>query len=434
MTPEERKALEEQGKQAIAAKHWEEAIAVYSQLWALPERTADYGWRLAQAHYKLNRLDEALVLCREVFHLDSAHNPNRNLYAWTIFKGQFLAKPPKPLHVLRKATEGILQLAEIEDAYSPARAAILKLVDELEESNLADPNERIDWLEKLNPSTLSTQCDSFEAKGRRVELASPLESYYAHLTKALFDAERYEECIEACETALKRIREPHYNNGIWWRRRIVMSRVKQGDADTALAEMRRIALEKGDWFLWDELGDLLLELGKEDEAIKAYYRALPGWNEMKVGFWQQLGTLLAQKGDLESAKALANAAFAVRQASGWKIPLVLKDLLAQCGLDPESPAPTVKDARKELEKTIDRLTTSMKEWHEGTVINVLPNLKAAFIKGSHGADNAFAPSRVFPGKLSAELRGKKVRYLVEEGFDKAKNRKSMVVNRLDIIP
>ncbi len=434
MTEQQETELREAGMQAVQVKQWDEAARAFEQLWSVEgERDAWDGWRLAQAHYKLNRLDEALAICREVYTLDPDHSANRNLYAWTIFKSQFLAKQPTPINTLRNAMKGIARLAEPYDEYSPHLAALFKLVDALEDQQGNHAEEAIEWLETLDASRLSTRSKQFEAGGRKVEQASDQEAYYAHLTKALLEAGRYEDCISACDEALRTVTKPHYNNNIWWRRRKVLCEIELGDGEQAAEEMKRIALEKGDWFLWDELGDVLMKLNRREEALDAYFRALPGWDEMKISFWAQLSEVLIDEGQIPLAKALALASLAIRTEKGWKIPLELRTLLSRLDLDPNNPdIPTIAQARKALQTEINRTLSDQQPWFEGTIVSVLPNLKAAFIKGPHGSDNAFARSTLFRNGLTEDMKSQRVRYQVTEGFDKKKNRPSTVVTKVKI--
>jgi tetratricopeptide (TPR) repeat protein len=327
--------------------------------------------------------------------------------------------------------KGIARLTSPVDEYSPYMLALFKLLDVLEGQQSKTAIECIEWLDSLDPSLLSTKCNSFNTGGQLVQQASDQEKYYAHLTKALFEADRYEACIVVCNEALRIITKPHNNNDIWWRRRKVLCEIELGDAEHGVVEMKQIALKKGDWFLWDELGDVLMKLNRKEEALDAYFRALPGWDEMKISFWLEFSILLLNEGQAPLAKALALASLSVRTDKGWKIPLELRALLSRLGLDRDSPeVPSISESRKSLQMETNRALSDRQPWLEGTIVNVLPNLKAAFIKGPHGDDNAFAPAALFRIGLTATMKSQTIHYQVSEGFDKKKNKPSHVVTKL----
>src|SRR3954470_19764229 len=106
-----------------------------------------------------------------------------------------------------------------------------------------------------------------------------------------------------------------------------------------IAQFRKMASDDPDNELGHyRLGQLLLEAGQHDEAIRSFRRTLELSPQFSKVF-QLLGQALMQKGDREEAVRVLNEGFAVADERGDNIPRdEMVKLLVQLG----QPAPTPK--------------------------------------------------------------------------------------------
>jgi tetratricopeptide (TPR) repeat protein len=153
--------------------------------------------------------------------------------------------------------------------------------------------------------------------------ASPREQHLMQLTKALFAAGRFNECIEQCKRSLELINRFHHGNQLWLSRRMALSLGSLGNHEEAIENLKSLLLKKDEWFIRGEVGNLFLDNGDRDRALAWYASAalLRGHSEYKVGLYQSAGEACLL---LPAHSALADQHFrlavAVRREKNWKVP------------------------------------------------------------------------------------------------------------------
>jgi len=190
------------------------------------------------------------------------HTPVRilNSYGWLLYF-EYKTKPAE-LHIATIEKRVLVLLALLKntnDTYSTNLAEYLfKLVMQTQKAQAA-PN----WsyvaqvCEQTDPSKLSTSCASIQVEHRgqqkEMELASPREEWYAMYSKAMYEAHKYEHCMELCHKANTEIEKMHYTNELWFKRRIALCLVKSNKTEDAIQIYLRIIPQKSDWFILKEL-------------------------------------------------------------------------------------------------------------------------------------------------------------------------------------
>ena len=97
-------------------------------------------------------------------------------------------------------------------------------------------------------------------------MASDKEKWYATKSKALFELRLFQECFDISEKALHEFNDFHYNNDLWFARRMALSKKSLGNLNEAINDLEKIFRRKKEWFIQKEIGDILLETGKIEEA------------------------------------------------------------------------------------------------------------------------------------------------------------------------
>lgn len=183
---------------------------------------------------------------------------------------------------------------------------------------------------------LSNECTTIqvERKGTQVdmELASPQELWYSAYSKALFELQAYQDCNAICIEAQQAIEQLHYNNAVWFKRRSAQCMVALQQYTQAITLYKQILIQKPEWYLKSELGQIYLATGREADALHLFKQAAasPGPINFKVELIEQIGRILMR----DKLNALAAKHFYlskyIRQSENWKISPTLLNNIEQC--------------------------------------------------------------------------------------------------------
>ncbi len=199
------------------------------------------------------------------------------------------------------------------------------------------PNPKFDeiaaFLERFDPSELSEKCEVMEItkKGRKrtIELASDMELWYMNYTKALFKLEKYQECNLRSKEALDIIDKLHYNNEIWFSRKIALSKQAQGNNHEAIEDIINILKVKREWFIEKELAILYKEENEVEKSLSFAIDAALNFGdiEKKDGVFFLIGEILETMGNPEMAALHFHLCRAIREQEDWKVHRTLIEAL-----------------------------------------------------------------------------------------------------------
>jgi DNA-binding XRE family transcriptional regulator len=187
---------------------------------------------------------------------------------------------------------------------------------------------------ELNRKTDSTEIIR-GGKPKTVELASDFESWYSYYSLSLLKQKKFQDCIDISKEALFTIEKFHYNNDLWFARKIALSNKGLGNILQAIGEMEEIERRKSEWFIQKELAELYFENQQNDLAKSmACSGALNyGDKEKKDGLFFLLGQIFRTSGE----QALAHKHFLLvnllRNEQGWFVPNRLKIALEETFLE-----------------------------------------------------------------------------------------------------
>ena len=175
----------------------------------------------------------------------------------------------------------------------------------------------------FNPEILSIEVSTIDQKGKSVKLASDKEKWYATKSKVLFELGLFQECFEVSEKALHELNNFHYNNDLWFARRIALSKKSLGNLDEAINDLEKIFKRKREWFIQKELAELYFEANQIEKAyqyaIEAMTRNGFAKLEFKIGGIFLLGKILKIKSDTIMANKHFWIVRCIRVQNGWKI-------------------------------------------------------------------------------------------------------------------
>lgn len=225
----------------------------------------------------------------------------------------------------RRGVEAILELTgeQYAHSFSPRVRAVFRMIDYLEEERQNPGEEVLSWVERLNPDELSDQIGYWRPDDATevVELPSDREKWYSAYTKALFDLERYQECLDACEGALRRIPQFSSTNEVWIKRRHALCNGALGFRETAIEELQEVLEVEERWFIYYELARLSRA---EDDVDRALQYAVSGAlcgdvDPFRWKLFRYIAVIAGQRGEEEIARRHAELALALREQAEWSM-------------------------------------------------------------------------------------------------------------------
>lgn len=432
-----KKSLREEAEKLRKSKDFTAALVVYEQLITHPATAADkwISWGYAQCLYKLKRYQEALAQCRTGYQLDATFQLNNDLYAWCVYFLVISDKNQVGSDRWYQAARAIVQLCSPNLQYNPLIISIFEVVNHLKQKTPYPAQAVLKWLSHLNPTDLSDQPSSFKTQeGKTIEVASQLETYYAHLAKAALKSKQYQLCIDTAQTALDRFSKLHYNNHIWLRRLMAIAYEKLGNTTAALEHYQQLVKIKQDWFLHKEIAQLYENQGDTARALRHAVTGLltSGDLDKKIGLLDLSQRLVAQDGKKEHFRTLAAVNYGLRKFLERPIPPVFLNAMTEEQIEPLR-FKHLGAYAKEVRKWALGLADEFNPMITGTIKTILPNNVAGFIQADTDKKTYYFEKRAF--RQATEIKvGMKVQFRLKDSFDRKKNKPSKAATDIRVSP
>ena len=143
-----------------------------------------------------------------------------------------------------------------------------------------------------------------------------------------------------------------------------------------------------------------------------------GDSEKKMKLYELLANLNTKLGNYEIAKKHIALVYSIRKEHEWKLDQIL-DTIEKFDVNIDNLG-DAKSQERNLKKEWEILMFGDKESNNGTIISILPNGKAGFIKKDDGSSYYFN-LRSFVGRKEFAIPGRNVTFIIEDGFDIKKN-------------
>ena len=368
----------------------------------------------AKKLYKAKKYDEALTIYERHYNEspEALNNWDRIFYSWSLY--QLYIKDAYDEDKLYESAELVTELVRQDDLNKRPVCAytqtVFKVLDQLYAEN--DYYDLLAWLDKINPELLDQK--RFETEDRVYR--SKKEKYYDYATKAYFEVEDYEKCIETSKEALESLNVFTNNSDVWYNWRIAKSYRELLDNSEALRYLEEVAKVKKDWFVQKEIAENYYVLG-EDEKAQDYICEAVLTNDpltIKVNLYH-LAYKILKEINPELALKHAELFCAIKLENDSKVPDDIEELL----IDEET---LDKNA---LESEIRQYWTMYKfkdqELKNGTVTRIFEHGRSGFITSDDDESVYFNVSEYKGDDLKV---GDYVSFYTEKSFDKSKNRES----------
>lgn len=368
----------------------------------------------AKKLYKAKKYDEALTVYERYYNEspEALNNWDRIFYSWSLY--QLYIKDAFDEDKLYESAELVTELVKQDDlnkrpvcAYTQA---VFKVLDQLYTEK--DYYDLLAWLDKINPELLDQK--RFDTDERIYR--SKREKYYDYATKAYFEVEDYDKCIETSKDALDSLDVFTNNSDVWYNWRIAKSYRELLENNEALRYLEEVVKVKKDWFVQKEIAENYYVLG-DDEKAQDYICEAVLTNDplsIKVNLYH-LAYKILKEINPELALKHAELFYAIKLENDSQIPDDIEELL----IDEET---LDKNA---LESEIRQYWSEYKfkdqELQKGTVTRIFEHGRSGFITSDDNESVYFNVSEYKGDELKV---GDYVSFYTEKSFDKSKNRES----------
>lgn len=409
---------------ASTLQQYEEALPLCKELYeAFPETHELWDvQQYANCLKRLNKIDEAEQVCENIYTelngTESVQQQNRafvyieNLYAW-ILNDKYVRTVTQTdyqyTEIVLDKLSLLYKLLQDTKATKPSFSyCVLTVLKQLHKDNEnIDSKKSLELLNLITPSELTAEAKVFtDSTGKTREFASPKEDYYKLKSDFLLDEKQYEDCIICCNEAMETLESFHYDNDIWFSRKISKSLGELGQIDDAISKLEKLTIISDKWFLLYEIGKYYLQLNNLDEALTYMLRAVctKDPERMKVSLIESIGDLLTEIDDKSFAQDNYNYARQIRQNNDWSVAYSLQGKIT------EEKEVASKDIRKKWIQKLYQISGSKR----GKVIKLF-NGKGGFIQADQSYYFQF---KNFFGKSDLLKIDDYVEFIVVNSYDK----------------
>lgn len=418
--------LRKQGKYEDAIPHYEDAYndpQTVLNKWDI--------WSYAYSLKKTGNLNKSIELSEKHISEYSDFEILANNLTWAYFEEYIRNFQPSEISSIEKALDRIYEIngqqtiTEQTKIPCPFTIGVFKVLKHYKKPNFNIHKIRY-WIDKIAPDKLSQKEQVIDLKGKETKLASDYENYYSLLITLLFNEAKYPECIATAEYALESISQLHYDNSIWFKRRIALCHVELGNPEKAEEILQSLVKGKGEkWFMEYELSKIYFEQENLEKSLDFAVKAAKNFGDdlMKINLYTHLARILYKQEKLEHSKSHAELVIAIKQANDSKLDAEQQKLASFFKLNTEETI-DLRNQKSSAEKIWNEITYGSQEKLKGIISKILPNGKSGFIKADNYKDSYFFRFNSVKGKKGFIQEGKKVNFILIESFDKKKNQKS----------
>lgn len=419
----------------VKNKKFYDAVEICADIYLNHEKDTDQWdvWRYALCLKNVRKYKESAEICEKFIETNPEQNESiNNLYAWNLYY-LYIKKPDKRHDLYLQAINKIKALSSPNNRFSafvPTAYLHLKKIT----NNINFPSEEIlSWTQSIDLTQLDDKVFSTkDNKGKAIEIASQKEYFYSWQAKALYNTQKFNECIECCKEADKNIQKFHYSNEIWFKRFTALSLHSLKKHEKAIQIFLKDILPfKQEWFILKDIADIYYHISDYEKAYEFSLRAIleKGKDELKVSVYMLLANILCIKKDFEYEKKIYVFVYLIRMKMGWNIDDTLSQKIEKHNLNPDQY--DLNKLRKELFIYFNSLNNNSIKLYEGYIISILPNGKAGFIKATDGNSYFFKVSD-FKATKNFLKPNQKVNFSTSEGYDAKKQ--ATTINAINVRP
>lgn len=324
--------LAEKAYEALKSKQYQEALQLYQKVLETKEGQLPVNYsRASFAASRCNEYKTAFKWAEKAFELDPENNDSKLAIAWAFYFYQdFLGKKADKKFVIT----WLSRISPIlhQSIMLPFALAVMRAIPDLLVMESPPYISMIRWLMQINPEVLSPDPKIvYQDEGKATEYASQRETLWAQRTQVLFEARRYEECIDTCNQALAQPLKWHFNNDIWINRRKALSHLYLDNVVEALNIYKQHLITRPEWFIHYEYSVLLDKAGETQAALAEAATALmaAGPLHSKINLIRFMAEILKKRNYTKESQDHLHLYIAICIEKGWSIAEELKNEIGE---------------------------------------------------------------------------------------------------------
>ena len=287
---------------------------------------------------------------------------------WSLFMilKQWRKEPEKTVETAKRytlmlpdITTGMLGAIDIQSEYLLYTRLLFEFTEAERKRPNPDYSRIISLLQMVQPQQLSEENKPDAGASHTYEPMTDRERWYSLMTQVLQKSGEYERCRDIAQEALNTLETFHFDNDVWFTRRLAISEAHTGDTENALQHYTEIYSRKQDWFIAREIATLYHYLNKPDTALTYCIEAVSASG--KLPFKADVFYLMGLQYDALNHSTKADTHYYIyrqlRQQEGWRIPDKRAEHLEQRGI------PHIKKS----ESLQELLHTLSHEWEEDRI-------------------------------------------------------------------
>lgn len=398
---------------------YKEAVEIYVKLYS-PNCDRWLAWEYADSLKKCSDFDAAINVCKDTYDNNKDFKYNNDLYSWLLYEKNFkLIKDSYQTDEIVYLYNTALLITELvtQNINSPYEITLIQIIKILSRHSLNQWDKIVELINKLDLSLASDIPLKYNKQEKEIEYQSNREMLYAYKTKALFEVNKYEECIKCCDEAFSMISNFHHDNDIWINLRKAKSIAALGDIDKGIGLTFDMSVKKIHWDLYYELAKMFIMKNDTDSALLYFCKAAITKDppRMKVTLYYDMASLYHNIGNIENARLLSYYAYSIRISEKWNVPTNLNNLLYKTNVFDKNIEVDYKKMNDLLVFEIYRILGE----RQGIVTKVQPHGKTGFI--SSGKESYYFKMSSVINTRSIK-QGDKVIFCLIDSYDQYKNK------------
>jgi tetratricopeptide (TPR) repeat protein len=411
--------LRKKAREFRSTGDYKEAVRIYVKMYS-PNCDKWIAWEYADSLKKCNDIDTAIDICKDTYESNKDFKYNNDLYSWLLFEKHFkLIKDTYQTDEIVHLYNTAILVTELvsQNISSPYENTLIQTIKILSKHSLNQWDKVLVLINKLDLSLVSDKPLIYNKQEKEIEYQSSKEMIFAYKIKALFDLNRYEDCIKSCNEAFSVINKFHHDNDTWINLRKAKSIAALGDIDKGIELILDISIKKIHWDLYYELAKMFVMKDDTNSAMLYFCKAAITKDppKMKVTLYFEMATLYYRIGNIENARLLSYYAYKIRISENWNIPTNLNNLLYKTnGIDKDLEV----DNKKMTELWVFEIYRILGK-KQGVVSKVQPHGKTGFI--SCGKDSYYFKMTSVINTRSIK-QGDNVIFCLMDSYDQSKNK------------
>lgn len=297
---------------------------------------------------------------------------------------------------------------------------IFKSIELLKRETKIDYSKILKTLDLLNVKLLETKIVTY--KDCKYSIEPFQQQWYRERIKSLFELKEYKECLGTIEKAQTMIKEYYKFNEMEFTRTKFRILGKQKEhMKEAIKELNILYIRSRKWYILQDITEIYIAYGDNEKAIKTLEKIVIDTKieaKMKINDFKLLGDLYKDKNKWLS-NLFYEAFLAIRKENKWKLNFEILETI-------KKKEEEIKNFNEIFKDILNNINNNL-NYSKGVILKYDEERGFGFIK-TEKESYYFHKSGI--SKHVKLKKGIEVKFIIEESFDKKKNKESKIATKI----